>query len=153
MQIPIAVASATRGDALMESLQRAGLASYCAAVISGDDVAAGRPDPEPYLRAAYDIGRPPARCVVVGASNGSIEAAADVGARCIAVASRLKVYELTAADLVVRQLEELRLQNFQQLFGEEAGREPEYQVRAPPLVVDLALCGAGVVVHDARLRP
>jgi beta-phosphoglucomutase-like phosphatase (HAD superfamily) len=129
MQIPVAVASATPGDRLMESLQRAELAQYVAAVISGDDVQRGRPDPEPYLLASYDIKRPPARCVVIGASNASVEAASEIGMKCVAVATRLKVYELTAAHLVVRDLSDLKIQNLQQLFGAEEGRQPEFMVR------------------------
>jgi 5-amino-6-(5-phospho-D-ribitylamino)uracil phosphatase len=129
MQIPVAVASATPEDRLMESLQRAGLAQYMAAVISGSDVQRARPDPEPYLKAAFDIHRPPARCVVIGASNSSVEAASDIGMKCVAVATILKVYELTAAHLVVRDLSDLKIQNLQQLFGAEEGRQPEFMVR------------------------
>jgi 5-amino-6-(5-phospho-D-ribitylamino)uracil phosphatase len=130
MQIPVAVASATPEDRLMESLQRAGLAQYMAAVISGSDVQRARPDPEPYLKAAFDIHRPPARCVVIGASNSSVEAASDIGMKCVAVATILKVYELTAAHLVVRDLSDLKIQNLQQLFGAEEGRQPEFMVRS-----------------------
>ena len=38
-------------------------------VVSGDDVYRGRPDPEAYLYAAQQLGRPSVRCVVIGNSN------------------------------------------------------------------------------------
>jgi 5-amino-6-(5-phospho-D-ribitylamino)uracil phosphatase len=127
MQIPIAVASTARSDRLMEGLRRAGIAHFIDVVVSADNVSRGRPDPEPYLFAAMALDRPPLRCVVIGSSNLSVEGAHDVGMQCIAVASHLKMYELTAADLVVRHLDMLSLQNLKQLFRTEEGRQPELQ--------------------------
>ena len=43
---------------------------------------------------------------------------------CIVVAGRNPLYELTAADLVVRQLEELSLVNLKQLFQLEDRVDP-----------------------------
>ena len=94
---------------------------------AGDDVRAGRPDPDVYMAASLELQRPPLRCVVIGASNAAVEAARTIGMRCVAVASRLKMYELTAADLVVKDLEALTLQNLKQLFQLEEGRQPMLQ--------------------------
>lgn len=122
--IPVAVAAPTPEDRLLDGLERAGLAPFIDVVISASDVSRGRPDPEPYLYAAQRIGRPPLRCVVLGNSNLSVEAAHDVGMQCVTVATRHPMYELTAADLVVRQLEALSVQNLKQLFRMEEGVEP-----------------------------
>lgn len=55
---------------------------------------------------------------------------------CIVVAGRNPLYELTAADLVVRQLEELSLVNLKQLF--------QLEDRVDPRVCFLRFaCGAG----------
>ena len=43
---------------------------------------------------------------------------------CVVVAGRNPLYELTAADLVVRQLEELSLVNLKQLFQLEDRVDP-----------------------------
>ena len=57
---------------------------------------------------------------------------------CVVVAGRNPLYELTAADLVVRQLEELSLVNLKQLFQQED--------RVDPRVRDqLMLCRPGLV--------
>ena len=51
------------------ALQGGGLDDLFTAVVTGEDVSRGRPDPEPYLLAAQEIGRPPVRCVIIGNSN------------------------------------------------------------------------------------
>lgn len=132
MQIPVAVASTARRERLIEGLTKAGLLPYIDAIISGEDVSRGRPDPEPYLYAAQAIERPPLRCVVIGSANASVEAAHDASMQCIAVASRSKVFELGAADLVARQLDELSIQNLKQLFRLEQGVEPVLQPEVEP---------------------
>ena len=54
-----------------------------------------------------------------GNSNQSVEAAREAGMAAVVVAGRHPVYELTAADLVVRQLDELSFVNLKQLFRNE----------------------------------
>lgn len=135
--IPVAVASTARRDRVTEGLMRAGLSPYVDAIISGDDVSRGRPDPEPYLYAALAIERPTLRCVVIGSANTSVEAAHDVSMQCVAIATQRPIYELSAADLVARQLEEISVQNLKQLFRMEEGVEsaqPELQPEQPASV-------------------
>ena len=49
----------------------------------------------------------------------TVEAAHEVGMQCVVVAGRTPMYELTAADMVVRQLDELSFINLKQLFRME----------------------------------
>ena len=58
----------------------------------------------------------------------SVEAARECGMACIVVAGRNPLYELTAADLVVRQLEELSLVNLKQLFQLEDRVDPRVSI-------------------------
>ena len=51
------------------ALEATGLEHVFQSVVSGDDVYRGRPDPEAYLYAAQQLGRPSVRCVVIGNSN------------------------------------------------------------------------------------
>lgn len=121
---PIALVSSAperRVDAILEA---SGLAPRFEVVVTADDVYRGKPDPEGYLYAAQRIGRPPVRCVVVGTSNLSVEAAHEVGMKCVAVAGRHPVYELTAADLVVRSLSDVSFINLKQLFAMEENAMP-----------------------------
>ena len=121
---PVALVSSAPERRVLASLEQAGLGERFEVVISADDVYRGRPDPEGYLYAAQRMGRPPLRCVVVGTSNLSVEAAHEVGMQCVAVAGRHPVFELTAADLVVRSLSELSFINLKQLFRMEEGVMP-----------------------------
>ena len=53
--------------------------------ITADDVARGKPDPEPYVRAAALLGVDPAECLVFEDSGAGALAAVAAGARVIAV--------------------------------------------------------------------
>lgn len=61
------------------------LDSYFDGIITGDDVKIGKPDPEPYLKAAKSIGISPSRCVVVEDSDSGIMAAKNAGAYPIGI--------------------------------------------------------------------
>ena len=52
---------------MRDTLDTLGLTATFGAIVTADDVYRGRPDPEAYLLAAQQLGRPPVRCVVVGA--------------------------------------------------------------------------------------
>ena len=64
------------------------------------------------------------RCIVIGDSNTSVEAAHELGMKCIIVAGNNPVYNFTSADLVVRDLSQLSFLNLKKLFGEESLVEP-----------------------------
>ncbi|AEE45916.1 HAD-superfamily hydrolase, subfamily IA, variant 3 [Cellulomonas fimi ATCC 484] len=54
-------------------------------VVSGDDVARPKPDPEPYLTAARLLGVPVERCVALEDSRSGVASAVASGARVVAV--------------------------------------------------------------------
>lgn len=118
--VPMALACSAPEARVRDTLDRLELTGSFSSIVTAEDVYRGRPDPESYLYAAQQIGRPPARCVVIGNSNQSVEAARECGMQCVVVAGRHPVYELTAADLVVRQLDELSFVNLKQLFRMES---------------------------------
>jgi hypothetical protein len=67
---------------------------------------------------------------VIGNANACIEAAQEGGMKAVAVANRHAVYELSAADLVVRQLDELSIVNLKKLFATEAPPDGAPQAQA-----------------------
>jgi beta-phosphoglucomutase len=84
---------------------------YFAAVVTGDDVLRGKPDPEVFLLAAAKLGVDPSRCVVFEDAEAGVAAAKAGGMRCVAVtfvghhpAERLRT---AGADLVVGSLAEV----------------------------------------------
>lgn len=129
--VPVAIACSAPDARVRDTLQQLQLQDTFGAIITADDVYRGRPDPESYLLAAQQLGRPPARCVVIGNSNASVEAAREAGMAAVVVAGRTPMYELSAADLIVRQLSELSFVNLKQLFRNEelaSNQDPELEL-------------------------
>lgn len=60
-------------------------------VVTGDDVARSKPDPEPYLTAARSLGVNPARCVALEDSPNGVTSATAAGCRVVAVPSVLPI--------------------------------------------------------------
>ncbi|MEZ4683830.1 MAG: HAD-IA family hydrolase [Caldilineaceae bacterium] len=77
------------------------------AFITGDDVAHGKPNPEPYLRAAQALGVVPERCVVIEDAVAGIEAGLAAGAQVIAVPTSHAVDELTHATAILARIADL----------------------------------------------
>ena len=69
-------------------------------LVTANDVAAGKPDPEGYLEAARRLGRPPADCLVFEDAPAGVEAALAAGMRVVGLATTHPAQELTAATLV-----------------------------------------------------
>lgn len=127
-KIPLAVASTRPRKAIEEAIEAVGLRSFFDAVVAAEDVHRGKPDPEMFLYAAQLMSFIPERCIVFGNSNSAVEAAHDARMKCVAVASKHPIYELNAADLVVKQLDELSvvdLKNLADIESPEFGMEPE----------------------------
>jgi len=133
--IPIAICSSER-SLVYDCVKSLDLCQYVDEVISAEDVFRCAPDPEAYAFAAQKLNRPTFRCVVVGASNHSCEAAHDCGMKCIAAAGTQPLYELNAADLVIKQLDKISFMNLKQLFRQEEFGSPEDEANSD---VDAAL--------------
>src|SRR5262249_27906011 len=92
---------------------------YFSAVVSGDDVTRGKPDPEVFLVAARKLGAEPLVGVGIEDAVAGVEAARAGGMRCVAVvyAGHHPAEKLRAAgaDLVVGSLEELSAERIEQL--------------------------------------
>lgn len=131
--VPVALACSAPEARVRPALEAIGLLPRLAAIITAEDVARGRPDPDGVLYAAQQLQRPPIRCVLIGNSNASVEAARECGMAVVAVAGRTPVYELTAADLVVRSLSELSFVNLKQLFGRESHVAFESEMELEPV--------------------
>ncbi|GEC04564.1 phosphatase [Streptomyces spinoverrucosus] len=75
-------------------------------LIAADDVTRGKPDPEPYLLAARELGVDPAACVVFEDAPAGLRAGRAAGMTTVALATTHPAHELTA-DLVVEDLSAL----------------------------------------------
>lgn len=69
-------------------------------LVTADDVARGKPDPEPYLLAASRLGVPAGQCVVVEDAPAGITAGKAAGMTVLAVETTHRADDLAAADAV-----------------------------------------------------
>ncbi|KOU74437.1 phosphatase [Streptomyces sp. MMG1533] len=75
-------------------------------LIAADDITRGKPDPEPYLLAARQLGVDPSRCVVFEDAPAGLQAGRAAGMTTVALTTTHQAHELTA-DLVVKDLSAL----------------------------------------------
>ncbi|HKZ90737.1 MAG TPA: HAD-IA family hydrolase [Candidatus Limnocylindrales bacterium] len=78
-------------------------------LVTVDDVARGKPAPDPYLRAAELLGRRPERCLAIEDAPAGIMSARAAGAAVLAVASTHQPSDLAEADVVVAALSDIRV--------------------------------------------
>ncbi|MFM2105094.1 MAG: hypothetical protein RL338_126 [Chloroflexota bacterium] len=83
--LPVAVASSAHREVIDAALGALGLASAFGAVVSSDEVAAGKPRPDVYLEAARRLGADPERCLVVEDSLNGVLAGRAAGMAVVLV--------------------------------------------------------------------
>lgn len=105
--IPRAVGSSTPKRNLEALFAVTGLGAYFDAVICGDDVSHGKPDPEVFLLGASHLGLFPDRCIVIEDAFAGIEAARNAGMKVVGVATTNPLDSLGLCDHAVSTLEEI----------------------------------------------
>src|SRR4029453_11533563 len=103
--VPCAIGSSTHRPNIDLSLSILGFASFFSAIVTGEDVTFGNPDPQVFLVAASRIQRSPECCVVFEDAFVGIEAAKAGGMRVIGVATTHPPEALNEAAGPVRQLD------------------------------------------------
>ena len=96
-----------------------GLASFLDAIVSGEQVARGKPAPDIFLAAAERLGIPPAHCLVIEDAPAGVAAAHAGGMRCLAVrrAGQPDAPGLDAADALVDALTDASVALVDRLLG------------------------------------
>ncbi|NQU75116.1 MAG: HAD family phosphatase [Planctomycetes bacterium] len=89
------------------SLAGLGLGELFGAVVTGEDIIHGKPDPAVFLAAADRLGVSPALCAVVEDAPAGIQAAKRAGMTAIALTGTVSRDRLAAADLIVDSLDQL----------------------------------------------
>jgi HAD superfamily hydrolase (TIGR01509 family) len=103
---PLGIASGALRHEIEAILRGHSLDRYFRFIVAAGDTA-GKPAPDPYLRAAALHGVPPGECVAIEDSRWGIDAAIEAGLRCVAITNTYPVSELMAADAIVTSLTEL----------------------------------------------
>lgn len=113
------------------ALGQAGLRDLFKVLITAEDASAGKPDPEPYLRALEQLNVVPPlpeslvhphQVLAIEDTPAGLEAAAAAGLVTLGIAQSLPRPRLAAADLVADRLEGLSLARLQALYAEVSRR-------------------------------
>jgi HAD superfamily hydrolase (TIGR01509 family) len=94
-----AIASSGKRRYLEAALQAVGLAGRFSVIVSGDDVARGKPAPDVFLEAARRLKCSPAACLVLEDAPSGLQAAKAAGMRAVAIPNdQSRRLDLSAAD-------------------------------------------------------
>lgn len=115
--IACAIGSSTHRANIETSLSLLGLGRHFRALVTAEDVARGKPDPEVFLKAAAALGKSPAECVVFEDAPVGIEAARAGGMAVVGVATTHGPAILAKARAVVGRLDELDVPRLEALLA------------------------------------
>jgi HAD superfamily hydrolase (TIGR01509 family) len=108
---PLAIASGALRAEILRTLGRERLDRHFQVVVGAEDVPAGKPAPDPYLRAVEQLSAAasraiaPAECVAVEDSHWGIASARAAGLRTVGVTHTYAADALAGAELVVASLD------------------------------------------------
>jgi len=122
--IAVAVATSAGANRTQSMLKRLGILAHFTAVVTGEEVGAGKPDPAIYLLACQRIGCPPNTTVAVEDAAAGVRAAKGAGLRCVGISRCGSEEKLTAAgaDCVLPDFVNLTLEKFRSLVGMQPQR-------------------------------
>ncbi|MGL5915084.1 MAG: beta-phosphoglucomutase [Culicoidibacterales bacterium] len=114
--IRIALASASKNAPMI--LQSLALTEYFECIVNPNDLQAGKPDPEIFLRAAQALGVEPENCIGVEDAEAGIEAIKAANMFAVGVGT-ISVMIEAGADYVVKQTNELDLAKISSVFAKK----------------------------------
>jgi beta-phosphoglucomutase len=119
---PIAIASGARREEIDLILKHGNLEAYFPIIVSTEDVANSKPDPESFLRAWSLLNETASEsieqreCLVIEDSVHGVHAAHSAGMKCLAVTNSYAAELLSEAELIVASLSGLSLEKIESLF-------------------------------------
>ena len=115
------------------AFEKFGLSRYFDAVVTGEDIRRGKPDPEPYLLTAAKLGQPASVCMVIEDAVSGIIAGKAAGCFVVGLTTSFPAKDLMAAgaDLVVNSFQDLESRSFDLGSGAPNGKLVEYQRPRP----------------------
>lgn len=115
MNLKQAVASSAPQENIDALLTELKIREYFQAEAAGSTLK-GKPDPAVFLLAASLLGVDARNCLVIEDSIAGVEAAKRAGCQCVAVLTTNQASELTSADLIVKDLSFLTIEQVDELF-------------------------------------
>ena len=115
---PLGIASGALRHEIEAILRGGGLSPYFRFIVASGETSAGKPAPEPYLRAADLHGLPPAECVAIEDSLWGIESARGAGMKCVGITHTYPASKLPGADAIVERLDQFTPELIRRLDAE-----------------------------------
>lgn len=121
--IQMAVATSASSVRAHDILARLGMLPRFRAVVTGNDVTKGKPDPEIFVRAGNHLKLAPRNLLVVEDAVSGVKAAKSAGMKCMGIAEegRRRNLREAGADWVIADYRKIRLAEVQQLFFNSTG--------------------------------
>jgi HAD superfamily hydrolase (TIGR01509 family) len=123
----LGIVSGALSEEVESALRQAGLRDRFKLLVTAEDVAEGKPDPEGYRRALEGLNSLPPlperllhphEVLAIEDSPAGLSAAADLGLSTLAVAHTYPPHRLKMADAVAESLEGMTLARLEQLLGQ-----------------------------------
>ena len=115
-EIKTGLASSSPKELVDLALGRLNITGLFDFILSGDQVARGKPAPDIYLTASRELGVSHENCLVIEDAPHGVAAAKAAGMCCLAISTSASEPELGAADRVVRGFDEVDLALLQDLM-------------------------------------
>jgi len=141
--VPLAIGTSGHRRYVALALRTLGIEGRFQAVVTGDEVARGKPAPDTYLMVAQRLDVPPERCLVLEDAPLGVESACAAGMICAAVPNQWTAsLDFPGAYRVFASLNEV-VEALDDLFGNEDAPSEDQPVRYT--------AAGGVVVSDGRV--
>jgi HAD superfamily hydrolase (TIGR01509 family) len=110
--IPMAVATSASASRTRSTLRRVGVLDHFQAVVTGDDVPEGKPNPAIYRLACARVKSAPAATVAIEDAVAGVQAAKAAGLKCVAISTSQSPQKLSdaGADCVFQDFANLSIQ-------------------------------------------
>ena len=105
----LAVVSSTTLENIQLITETLCIKSFFDLLVTGKDVAAGKPNPQGVLTADAGLGVRPQNCIVIEDAAAGVRAAKNGGMYCIAVTNTCSKQDLAEADVIVNRLDEVKI--------------------------------------------
>lgn len=115
----IALATSAGRQRAHGTLKELGLSHYFDAIVTGDDVVSGKPDPAIYRLVAERLNETPQNLLAVEDAVSGVKSARAAGMRCIAIASseRAETLRAVGADAVISDFQSFSLAQLEATFN------------------------------------
>ena len=111
----LALTTSSTCNEMVNVMHQLGIGDFFKTTVTAEDVQRGKPDPEPYLLTAKNLGANPQECLVIEDSENGVRSAKSAGMKCIAITNTEIVDNLVLADKIVARYSEITDSFIQQL--------------------------------------